>query len=342
MFSKFILLLKSILFGVSNLIPGGSGGTTLVICGIYDETLESISNIRKTFKKSIIFLAILLIGTVIGVLGGGILIKKILLKYIPFITICGFAGIIIGTFPSTIKPVIKKINWKYFLSFLISLSVIIGFMLLGYFLKSDSTKAYNDLKATDYILLFLCGFIGIFAMIIPGVSGILIFLILGYYEPLLTAISNVVHIHSWPDVILFALPVGLGILCGIIPAAKIIRKLMKKFPIGSYYAIIGFVIGSIVCIFFNYFTNNSSVTIEAVEAGNGYIYPSLLDEPWRIIVGVIVLLLGVVASFMIAKITEKNNKDKAFEEKLEEINTLNEDIEEENIEENPNSLDNNN
>ena len=317
MVNKLILFLKSILFGVSNLIPGGSGGTTLVICGIYDETLESISNIRKTFKKSIIFLAILLIGTAVGVLGGGMVIKKLLLKYIPFITICGFAGIIIGTLPSTIKPVIKKINFKYVISFLISFAAIIGFMLLGYFIKSDTTKAYNQLQWLDYLLLFLCGFIGIFAMIIPGVSGILIFLILGYYEPLLTAISNIVHIHSWPDIILFALPVAAGILLGIIPAAKIIRKLMIKFPIGSYYAIIGFVVGSIVCIFFNYFTNNSTITPEAVEAGNGYIYPSLLNEPWRIVLGIFALAFGIALSFILGLMSEKKKKNNTLNDKVD-------------------------
>jgi putative membrane protein len=115
---KWIMLtLKGILFGISNLIPGGSGGTTLVVCGIYEETLESITNLKKEFKKSFLFLLFLLIGTVIGVVTGSLLIKKILLVSIPFITYCIFAGFIIGTLPNLVKPYIKKINIKYLLVF---------------------------------------------------------------------------------------------------------------------------------------------------------------------------------------------------------------------------------
>jgi ABC-type antimicrobial peptide transport system permease subunit len=84
---------------------------------------------------------------------------------------------------------------------------------------------------------------------------------------------------------------------------------MIKFPIGSYYAIIGFVVGSIVCIFFNYFTNNSTITPEAVEAGNGYIYPSLLNEPWRIVLGIFALAFGIALSFILGLMSEKKNKN---------------------------------
>ena len=51
MLGYIILILKGMLFGASNLIPGGSGGTTLVVCGIYEETLNSITNLRKDFNK---------------------------------------------------------------------------------------------------------------------------------------------------------------------------------------------------------------------------------------------------------------------------------------------------
>ena len=48
---KHILtFLKGVLFGASNLIPGMSGGTMLVITKIYDKLLDSIANIFKKFK----------------------------------------------------------------------------------------------------------------------------------------------------------------------------------------------------------------------------------------------------------------------------------------------------
>ena len=291
------LFIKSILFGASNLIPGASGGTTLVITGIYDETINNISNIFKTFKKSIIFLAILILGAIIGILGGGKLIN-IALDKIPFITYMLFLGIVVGTLPMLAKPVIKKINIKYFISFFISLGVIIGLMILGSFL-SNGTKTYNDLAFNDYLLLFLCGFAGFFAMIIPGVSGILMFLVFGYYDALMKAISNIFDTSQWGAIILFMLPIGLGIIVSIIPSAKIINYLLKKFPIGSIFAIIGFVIGSIVCMLFAYFTNDN--------------YPKL--DILNIILGIICFIVGTLSSFFISFYAKKI--DKKSEAKIE-------------------------
>ena len=253
MLKNILLLLKGILFGASNLIPGGSGGTTLVVCGIYEDTLNSITTLKSNFKKAFIFLLFLLIGTVIGVVTGSLLIKKVLLANIPFMTYCMFAGFIIGTLPSLIKPYIKKINWKYVISFVVACAAVIGLLFLGFNINNTAVNFGDELHFKDYAILFLCGFVGIFAMIVPGVSGILIFLIFGYYGIFLDAINNVYHIHTFLDSVKVGLPVGLGMLAGILPASILMKYLLKKFPTGTYFAIFGFVVGSVVCLFLSYF-----------------------------------------------------------------------------------------
>jgi len=237
MLKYLFLVLKGILFGASNLIPGGSGGTTLVVCGIYEETLTSITTLKSNFKKSILFLLFLLIGTIIGVVTGSLLIKKILLAYIPFMTYCMFAGFIIGTLPELIKPYIKKINWKYVIGFVVAMAAVIGLVFLGFNINNTAVSFGDELQFKDYALLFICGFVGIFAMIVPGVSGILIFLILGYYGIFLDAINNVYHIHTFFDAFKVGLPVGLGMIAGIIPASLLMKFLLKKFPTGTYFCI---------------------------------------------------------------------------------------------------------
>ncbi|MBR3617474.1 MAG: DUF368 domain-containing protein [Acholeplasmatales bacterium] len=292
--SKIILILKGILFGASNLIPGASGGTTLVACGIYEDTIKSISSLKSNFKKSIIFLLFLLIGTAIGVVTGSLLIKKVLLASIPFITYCIFGGFIVGSLPNLIAPHIKKINVLYVIGFLISLGVAIGLMILGLNLDTISLSFGDSLQFKDYLLLFVCGFVGIFMMLIPGVSGILIFLILGYYNVFIDAINNIFHFASIVDVIKICLPVGLGILVGIIPAALLIRLLLKKFPTGIYFCIFGFVVGSIIDLYISYFTQ--------------YPMPDVLN--W--ILGIVALISFSVLSYIIIKISNdkmvKNNE----------------------------------
>lgn len=299
MLNYLFLILKGILFGASNLIPGGSGGTTLVVCGIYEDTLNSITNLRKDFKKAFIFLLFLLIGTIIGVISGSLLIKKVMLEKIPFITYCIFAGFIIGTLPNLVKPYINKIKPKYVLSFVLAFAAVIGLLFLGFSINNDSINFGDKLIFKDYLLLFICGFVGVFAMIIPGVSGILIFLILGYYGIFLDAINNVYHIHSMLDAIKVGLPVGIGMICGIVPASLLMKLLLKKFPIGTYFAIFGFVIGSVICLFISYFHEYNS--------------PDVLN----LIIGIISLIVVGFISYFIALKANKLKDNKSNEESEE-------------------------
>ena len=309
--NNILLLLKGVLFGASNLIPGGSGGTTLVVCGIYEDTLNSITTLKSNFKKSFVFLLFLLIGTVIGVVTGSLLIKKVLLASIPFMTYCMFAGFIIGTLPSLIKPYIKKINWKYIISFVVACAAVIGLLFLGFNINNTAVNFGEELQFKDYAILFLCGFVGIFAMIVPGVSGILIFLIFGYYGIFLDAINNVYHIHTFLDSVKVGLPVGLGMLAGIIPASLLMKFLLKKFPVGTYFAIFGFVVGSVVCLFLSYF--------------HEYRNPSTL----HLILGIIELVILAVISYIFSGFANK---------KKENIEIKAKDNDEENIENNSDTI----
>ena len=49
--------------------------------------------------------------------------------------------------------------------------------------------------------------------------------------------------------LLLLIPVGIGILGGILGGSKLIDWLLKRFPRATYWAIFGFVIGSIPSIF---------------------------------------------------------------------------------------------
>ena len=139
-----LTLLKGILFGASNLIPGMSGGTMLVITNIYDKLLNAIANIFKKFKSVILFLFLFAIGAVIGILGGGIFLKRVMLTYLPLATYTFFSGIILGSVPMLAKPIIKKINWKYIVSFILGLVAVIGLMFLGLAFNKDQSVPIGE------------------------------------------------------------------------------------------------------------------------------------------------------------------------------------------------------
>lgn len=297
---------KGVLFGASNLIPGMSGGTMLVITNIYDKLLNAIANIFKKFKSVILFLLIFAIGAVIGVLGGGIFLKKVMLEYLPLPTYCFFAGVILGSVPMLAKPIIKKTNFKYIIAFVLGALAVIGLMFLGLAFNKESSVGIGEIspKFSDYLLLFISGFIGCFAMLIPGVSGVLMLVVFNYYGTFMDAIANITHfsMESYHNVILVLLPVGLGILAGLIPSSKLLSFMFKKFQVGSYFAILGFVLGSIPVIFVNFF----------IGYGSNDAYINTL----QIILGVLALPLGFVLSFLLSKLKKKN--ENIVEENIDE------------------------
>ena len=49
-------MLKGLVVGVANIIPGVSGGTMAVVMGIYDKLIGAVSDLRRDFKNSVLYL----------------------------------------------------------------------------------------------------------------------------------------------------------------------------------------------------------------------------------------------------------------------------------------------
>ena len=58
----FINVARGAAIGVSMIIPGVSGGTIAVLLNVYEKLIDSVSNLRKEFKKSMAFLLPILLG----------------------------------------------------------------------------------------------------------------------------------------------------------------------------------------------------------------------------------------------------------------------------------------
>ena len=118
-------------------------------------------------------------------------------------------------------------------------------------------------------------------MIIPGVSGSAILVIIGYYEPMLDVISNVVKLTSLNTNLLIALVFIIGMILGIFLVSKIMGYLLKKHEVKTYFAIIGFVGASAINIIISLFSYQVS-TLE-------------------IIIGIILLIVGLGLSIKYLK-----------------------------------------
>lgn len=121
------------------------------------------------------------------------------------------------------------------------------------------SETSDVLKATPFnmVILFFVGVIAAATMVIPGVSGSLVLMILGYYYGIINTIKNFLEALKAMDFdalvngTLVLAPFGIGILIGIVAIAKLIEYLFNKHSVMTYSAIFGLVMASPIAIFYN-------------------------------------------------------------------------------------------
>src|SRR5699024_2442468 len=254
------LVLKGMLMGISNIIPGVSGGTMAVSLGIYDDLIFSITRLFKEKKKSIKFLLPLGMGLALGVIFFSYAIEFLLAEY-AFITSLAFIGLILGGLPilnqkfqDALKEKSEKISLKHCFVFILFLGLVIGFSLIQ---ESSMNGVLLQFSFETVSILFVLGIIASSTMIIPGVSGSLVLMIFGYYYPLIQLLTSFFHnvlVLNWSGLgedLLLIFPVGLGIIFGVFLISKFIEFLFIKFPSITYTGILGLVIASPFAILYN-------------------------------------------------------------------------------------------
>lgn len=247
---KLILFIKGIVLGVAFVIPGVSGGTLAVLMGIYEELIEAASNFYKSiadFKKYIMYLLPIGLGVVFSVAVFAKLIKFGLDKA-PIITILIFLGMIIGGIPALVRNVKgTKINLKDMTLMLVGLIIVISMLI---FHKSNSNVVLTNMSITGYITLFLVGAIAAVTMVVPGISGSFTLMLIGYYEPILNLVNDITSFKNLGPNLILIFTFMLGVFIGIIFISKIIEWCLKHYKKETYYAIIGFVLSSIISVIY--------------------------------------------------------------------------------------------
>ncbi len=248
---KFIKdILKGAVIGVANAIPGVSGGTMMVSMGIYDDIIFCITHLFKQLKKSIQILLPYIIGMAVGIVGLAFAIGY-LLQHFEFQTKMTFIGLILGGVPLLLGKIKgKKKGLPHAIVFLLFFVAIIAMQYFG----GEGKEVSLTLGFIPAILLFVVGMIASATMVIPGVSGSMMLMILGYYNPIMSAVKDFVTAlasANMSKVLVLCgslIPFGLGVVIGIFAIAKLIEVLLSKQETITYSAILGLVAASPVVI----------------------------------------------------------------------------------------------
>ena len=260
---KLSLILKGIVLGTSFILPGVSGGILSVVMGIYDKLIEAVSHFYESwanFKRYFNFLFFLGIGGIISVLVLTNVIEYALNK-IPVITILIFVGLIVGGVPQLFNKIKKDVSFENILLMFIG----IGLLILMSITTGGASNQMIDTSFVSMLKMFGVGVLASATIVIPGVSGSFLLMVMGYYEPLLRIINEITSFTNLYNNIIVMIPLGIGLVVGAILIARVIDFCLKKYPVKTYYVIIGFVIASIIEVFLSVF--EYSYTIPTIIIG---------------------------------------------------------------------------
>lgn len=283
--TSFLLdMLAGFGMGVAFIIPGFSGGSVAAILGIYEKLIGAIADIFRDFKRSFVTLLPIFLGLVIGAVS---LLYPLgwALTVFPLPTVSLFVGLAIGGMLSITDKITSRPNVYNYFALIIPCLLALALS----FAPTGADVNLFSLNVGGYLLLFVIGAVSSAALVIPGISGSMILLILGYYNPIIELITQ--HFLKGADMLVSFLVLGsagLGIVVGFIGISMVMKSLLEKYPRGTYMAIIGFIVGSIPTVFVS----------TAKDAG--MTLATLPTDVWHWVLCVLLLGIGFALSFFFA------------------------------------------
>ena len=206
-------ILKGLFVGSTMLVPGVSGGSMAMILGEYDKLILAVSSFFKEKKANAIYLGLFALGGFTGMI---LFAKPILycINHFPMPMLYFFIGTVAGGVPLIYeKANIHKISLTSLLYLVMGIVIAI---LLSVFLPQNLFGSHSH---TSILILVAAGFIAAIALVLPGIS------------------------------VSYLLPMGAGLLCGIIATTKALEYAMQQAPQATYMIILGFILASVAQIF---------------------------------------------------------------------------------------------
>lgn len=247
---NIFLVIKGFIMGIANIIPGVSGGTLALILGIYEEFIGAISHFFSNFKKNISFLIPIVIGMGLAIVSLSNVIDYSY-KHFPIPTCLFFVGLVLGGIPMLASKVKGKKESKkvsnYFI-FLATFLLVIVMALSDVIFGEGLKVSFSNMNVIGYILLFLVGVVAAATMVIPGVSGSLVLMLLGYYYPVIGVIKELTKFKNLGENLVIVSIFGIGVLVGIVLISKLIEFLFKKYEVKTYFGVLGFIVASVIAI----------------------------------------------------------------------------------------------
>ena len=186
------LFLKGALMGAADVVPGVSGGTIAFITGIYERLLNSLkklgpASLKILFREGVAACWRHIDGTFLVAVFGGVLFSVFTMARVityslsawPIQVWSFFFGLVVI---SAVLILRKVSHWS-----LARIAALVAGVGVAVFI-GHATPGMN--AQPEWYSFLWAGALAICAMILPGISGSFILLLLGFYAPVLQAVTR--------------------------------------------------------------------------------------------------------------------------------------------------------
>ena len=286
--------LTGMAIGTAIIVPGISGGTIALVFGAFKKIVDAVDNLfSKKFWSSLLVLLPFLLGSIIAV-AALVFPFQLAFKYCLFSIVCLFAGFILGSIPGITDELKERAPTKVNI-----LQLVVGFVIAGIIGVFSVIFKFNDkisVLFADrpwylYLIIFVVGLFGSSGLIVPGFSGSMLLMVIGFYQPILDLVD---FSNFWPNALL-GFVFALGVLAGFIILSKVMNKMITNHRVATLYVVVGFIFGSLISIFVN--------SQMLAYIGNGL---KLLD----CILGPVLLAVGITLSTLFVRYSRKHKGEK--------------------------------
>lgn len=247
--------------GSAVIVPGISGGTIALVSGAFKKIVNAVDQLfTKYFIKNLMILLPFLIGIIVAICALYFPIT-LAFEYCMLAIVCLFAAFMAGSIPSMIQTVsAKKARVHDFILCIVAFIIVVAFGVLSlkFNLNTQVQIMFDANKWYLYPILFGIGIISSMGLIVPGFSGSMLLMVIGFYDKVLNELKNVFYNPLFAILRLACFAIGVAL--GFIFFSKFMKKLFDDHEQSTYYVVIGLLIGSIISIFvndkmFNYLNN---------------------------------------------------------------------------------------
>ena len=226
--------------GSADIVPGVSGGTMALILGIYERLLSAIRSFDRAWLEDLLNLRIrdafarndllFLFPLLVGIVGAVLFFTRViplptLILTHPELIYGLFFGLIVASIVILMGEVDRYGAGEVFTTLA---GVLVGLAIVNLVPVATPTASW---------FIFLCGFVAISAMLLPGISGSFILLILGKYAYIIEALGTL----NLPVIVTFAA----GAVTGLVVFSRAIGWLLARYHQFTLLLIKGILIGSL-------------------------------------------------------------------------------------------------